>query len=427
MAFLGMKGTGDWAENERPENWRETILYLYPNGSAPITGILSMIGSERTDDPVFHWWTKTLPEQGGDVTNVYTDANLNSAYSGDNYSKGQTVYVKAAESVISEFAIDKQVLLRDKDNYSVDTTGYVTDRVLNGADSYISVKLIEDTSSANDLDGVDRMIITGNANEEGAEMPDSISYDPVEYDNYTQIFRNSLSISRTSRKTRLRTGDAYQERKRETLELHSIEMEKALIWGVKYSTTGPRNKPKRFTQGLRNFITSNEPENVDDFTSNADFSGDSWLQGGEEWLDDQLERIFRYGRPEKLGVVGSGAMKAINRLSKVSGDINLRPMTASYGLKVVEWITPFGTLYLKTHPLFSYEPTNRNSMIVMEPSKIKTRFIDDTTFYEDPQDDENRNNNRDGTEEEFLSELGWEYHHPPAFGYLNGFGQANTA
>ena len=41
MAFLGMRGTGDWATDERPKNYRQGILYLYPNGSAPLTGLLS--------------------------------------------------------------------------------------------------------------------------------------------------------------------------------------------------------------------------------------------------------------------------------------------------------------------------------------------------------------------------------------------------
>ena len=52
--FLGMRGTGDWATYQRPENWRETILYLYPNGSAPLTAILSKLREERVDDPIFH-------------------------------------------------------------------------------------------------------------------------------------------------------------------------------------------------------------------------------------------------------------------------------------------------------------------------------------------------------------------------------------
>ncbi len=64
MAFLGMRGTGDWAANERPENWRQGILRLYPNGMAPLTAILSKMKNSSTDDPVFHWWTKSLASQG---------------------------------------------------------------------------------------------------------------------------------------------------------------------------------------------------------------------------------------------------------------------------------------------------------------------------------------------------------------------------
>ena len=52
--FLGMRGSGDFTvEGQRPKNWREMILYLYPNGSAPLTAILSKMGSEKVDDPVF--------------------------------------------------------------------------------------------------------------------------------------------------------------------------------------------------------------------------------------------------------------------------------------------------------------------------------------------------------------------------------------
>jgi len=49
--FLGMRGTGSWAGDQRPYNWRQGILYLYPNGSAPLTAILSMLGEEKVDDP----------------------------------------------------------------------------------------------------------------------------------------------------------------------------------------------------------------------------------------------------------------------------------------------------------------------------------------------------------------------------------------
>lgn len=424
MAFLGMRGTGDWVANQRPENWRETILYLYPNGDTPLTGILSMMGSESTDDPHFHWWTKALPTQGGEATGIFVDAALSTAYNDDNYSTGQVVYVKGAEATIEEFRIGHTAKLRQEDDHRVDTTGEVIDRVLNGANSYIAVRLIENTSASNDITSIDRVLVSGNANEEGAEMPDAIAYDPEEFSNYTQIFRTPLDITRTARKTRLRTGDAYTEKKRETLELHGIEMEKSLIHGIKYSTTGANGKPKRYTQGLISFINEHAATNVADYTTDTDFAGDAWLTGGEEWLDAQLEQIFRYGRTEKLAICGSTTIRAINQLAKQSGQINLEPMTTDYGLQVVAWLTPYGTIYLKLHPLFSHEPTDRRSMIILEPEKIKWRYIDDT-FFRNDDEKSSRNRGRDGTNEEFLTEGGWEYHHPQAFGYLTGFGLEN--
>ena len=51
MAFLGMRGSGDWVTDQRPKNWREGILHLYPNGMAPLTAILSKMKEEKVDDP----------------------------------------------------------------------------------------------------------------------------------------------------------------------------------------------------------------------------------------------------------------------------------------------------------------------------------------------------------------------------------------
>ena len=60
MAIMGLRGTGDWGTDERPKNFRETILWLNPNGSAPLTAVLSKARSDSTNDPEFSWWTEKL-------------------------------------------------------------------------------------------------------------------------------------------------------------------------------------------------------------------------------------------------------------------------------------------------------------------------------------------------------------------------------
>jgi hypothetical protein len=64
MPFLGMRGNDDWVTDQRPKNWREMILFLYPNGSAPLTAVLAKSAESSVDDPEFNWWTKTLGSYG---------------------------------------------------------------------------------------------------------------------------------------------------------------------------------------------------------------------------------------------------------------------------------------------------------------------------------------------------------------------------
>ncbi|MFA5380299.1 MAG: DUF5309 family protein [Dehalococcoidia bacterium] len=434
MAFLGMRGNGDWVADQRPKSYRESILYLYPNGMVPLTAILAKLKSESVDDPEFNWWTKTLPTQSAAITGVYTDVALSSAYTSGGVV-GSVLYIKMAAASVAEFRIGHQVLLRDASDFTVDVNAKVIGKSTNGASSYIQVSLLEaddNSSYSHDLSDADRVIIIGNVNEEGAAMPSAIAYDPVKLYNYTQIFRTPLSITRTARKTKLRTGDQYKEAKREALELHSIEMERAFLFGQMLETTGADGKPERTTQGILNCLRANVPANVDDFMLNTAYDGKAWLDdgGGEDWLDAYLEVCFRYGSGDKLALCGSGALLGLNKLAKAGSHFTLTPTTKSYGINVVDWVTPFGTISLKTHPLFSMETSLQKSMLILEPSNLRYRYIDDTSFYGEGQAKQSgpgtNAGRRDGTVEEFLTEAGLEMHHPATMMFLNGVGGDNA-
>ena len=368
-----------------------------------------------------YWWTKSLPTQRATVTGVYTDAALGTAYVSGG-TAGATLYFKMSASDESQFRPGHEILLRDASDYSVDVVGKVVAVKSNGASSYLQVKLLEadDNSSSGDLSDCDTALVIGNMNSEGALPPNVIAYDSTKIYNYTQIFRTPLEITRTAKLTRLRTGDAYKEMKREALELHSIEMEKAFIWGIMTENTGDNGKPERTTRGLVNIVNSYASSNVSNYPD--DHSGDTWLTSGEDWMDESLEEMFRYGSTERLCFAGSSALLGIQRLVKNSGQFQISEKTVSYGIKVLEWVTPFGSIYIKTHPLFSYEATNRNTMLLFDPSDIKTRFITDTTFYPDGEKQNTGHNHYDGLKEEFLTEIGMEFHFPTGWGILHGVG-----
>src|SRR3990172_1796370 len=380
--FLGMRGNGDWVADQRPLNWRQQILYLYPNGMAPLTAILSMLGSEKVDDPQFHWWTQEQSAVAGAVAGVFTLPDLSVAYVSGG-AIGDVLYVQVTTVLANRIREGHKILLRDASDYRVDVVGKVTGVTRGTTNSVLAVRLLEadDNSPDNDLSDCDNFKIIGNINPEGGEMPDAIALNPTKVYNYTQIFRTPLSITRTARKTQLRTGDQYQKAKSEALEMHSWEMELAFLWGIRTENIGDNGKPERTTMGVINFIRQYAAANCDDYTLNATYAGQTWVTGGQTWLNNLLEQIFRYGAAEKLVLCGSGFLMGIDALAQAGGTINLQPGAKTYGMEIRQWLTPFGVINMKTHPLFSYDATTRNMGVVLEPKELTYRYIDDTSFY----------------------------------------------
>ena len=420
-------GTGDWVAGQRPMNWRQNILYLYPNGMTPLTAIMSMMSSKSVDDPQFHWWTETMGSVGGGIIGIFTDPACTIPYAGGGVL-GDTIYVSITALLANRIRIGHQILLRDASDYLVDVTGKVTGNTI-AAFGTLAVRLLEADDNAlptHDLQDADRFLIIGNINPEGGQMPDAVAMNPEYQYNYTQIFRTPLSITRTARLTRLRTGSDYQKAKREALEMHGIEQELAYLWGIRTQTIGDNGKPERTTLGLINFLRSQAAANCDDYRLNATYVGVPWTTGGETWLKTMFEQIFRYGAEDKLVLCGSGALLGIDALAMAGGQVNLQPAQKTYGMQIRTWITPFGTVHFKTHPLFSYDTTTRNMMVVFEPKTLTYKYITDTKFFGEStsaQHPEGYGSRRiDGTEEEFLTEAGIEMDHPIKGGVLNSVG-----
>lgn len=427
--FLGMRGDGDWVGDQRPMNWRQQILYLYPNGMAPLTAMLSMMGSSSVDDPQFHWWTQEQNAVLGPILAMCTDAGMTTPYVSGG-AEDSMLYLSISSDLAVRIRAGHQILMRDSSDMTVDVNGKVTSVTAGSPNSVVAVKLLEpdDNGAANghDLSDADNFKIIGNINAEGATMPDSIALNPVKVYNLTQIWRTPLSITRTARKTKLRTGDQYQKAKSEALEMHSWEMELSFIWGIRTEKTGSNNKPERTTMGVIPFVKQYAPANCVDYTLDPAYAGYSWIQGGDDWLNDKLEVVFRYGSSERLCLCGSGALVGIQKLAKTHGWMPLAPVPKTYGMDVRQWVTPFGVVNFKTHPLFSYDATTRYMMLLLEPKELEFKFIDDTTFFGESSAESHPKgygaSRKDATDEEYLTEAGLEFGLPQKCGVFNGVG-----
>lgn len=431
-AFFGMRGTGDWAANEVLENYRQGILRLYPNGSTIITGITSMMPSEKNDSCVYHWWEQSLPSQGGTFTagQIYTDSAMSSAYTSGGLEDA-ILYVKVAEAIADEFRPGLNCILRDADDVYVDCYAKVKAVDKNGASSRITVKLLEadDNSTSHDLSDADTILITGSSQPQGSPIPDAVAYNPTRITNYSQTFETALDLSRNAIRQNLRTEDAYKKTKADALELHGVQMERAWIYSIPTEKTGDNGKLEYTTGGIKWFLKTYASSNVLDYTlDTGSYAGKTWLEGGEDWMDDCMELLFRYGSDQKLCLCGSGALLGIQKLVKSNGNMQLIPGTSiGYGIKVTSWVTSFGEIMLKTHPLLSYQPTDRYSMIIIEPkNQLKYTYIDDTTFKPDENFMKGGNSSIDGKKESWLTDAGLKMFHPSKGMMLYGVGQDNT-
>jgi len=429
--FLGMRASNDYLTAERPENWREKIAMLSPNGKATLVALTAMMDKESTDDPHYHWFTEKLPEREATITGSFTDVLTTPYTSGG--SDGDAHYLQMSEIDSKHFLPGQQVLIRLSTDLLLDTNAEVIAVVQNGANSYVHVELMEDDDNGApnsiDLSDADTLKVTASMTAEGTTMPSSVDYDPTEFSSYTQIFETSLSITRTAAKTKLRTKKQYKRLRQKKLVLHGIDIEQAFVDGIQTIDTSG-SEPKRTTMGFVEFMRANAPANCVDYQRDATYSGDAWTTSGEVWLDALIEQCFRYGPEdggsgERIALCGGKALLAIQRLAKTSGTFELTKNIFVYGIKVFTWMTPFGDVHFKPYPLFNHFAATRNRVLVMDPSVFKYRYLDDT-FYKPDTTRKAGALSKDALEEEWLTECGLEFHHPDMHLVLDGVGLDNT-
>lgn len=434
MAVTGLRGTTSFSADgvlaRRPENWRETMTLLYANGQAPLTALLSLMPSKSTDDPIFHWFEKEQPNPNVTITGVYTDA-LSTAWTAAAKAQGDAVWVKMSAADVTHFKCGHIVTVMapassdlTKNKFQLLITATPT---ANGASSYVTGNIISVAFTSLASASYTAAMPTGTAHSEGATSGTSIAYDPSENSNYTQIFRNSLEATRTASKTRLRTGDAVAQAKKECLELHMIEMEKGfLLNGTKYATTGSNGQPLRITGGIRGAISTNKW----DFRAATGVGSTTWAGSEGDamknyfWLLDRLEELFRYGSSSKIAFTGNAAILAIQKLVLMSKgiQIHIEDKTLNYGFKVQNLTCPFGELLIKSHPLFNQNAVLRGEMTILDTDKMTYRYVDDTTYKPKIQA-----NDLDGEKSEYLTECGLELGFEKTHAVLNGLGNAPTS
>jgi hypothetical protein len=378
-AVAGVRGTGDWAADERPKNFREYILWRNPNGTMPLLGLMSKVGKEKTDDAEFSWWDEPVDlvrlrvnkasGYGTSDTNIVVDsADPDATDANRDNNWGLATHCVAGDLLMVEPTADAAAF----------TVEYLEVTSVQDGTS-LTVKRAAAGSTAASIPDDAYLLKIGSVFPEGTSAPKSSSRNPIKYKNYCQIFKNTYDVTKSAALTKTRTGDPLKnERKRKSYD-HARDQEMALLFGRASEVNGDNGKPKRTMDGLRRFIPTK---------TTTVFSGAVTFSGSNNFLDAAY-KVFDYDTDAgdtRIAVCGNGALNEINKVvaKDANSEIQFGESIKMYGMNLRELILPQGRLYLRTHPMLNRHSLYTKSMWLIDFSALKWRhFTGRDTDFED--------------------------------------------
>lgn len=396
--FAGLRGTASFGTDERPKNFREMILWMAPNGMAPLFALSARMKKEATDDPEFSWW-----EEVKDIGRV----TLNTAAI---TNETQTTLTVAAYQGRDAFQFQPGDILQ----VEVDNTAYSAELLkvssVTDATTIVVVRQYAGTVGTGGIANGAGLTRVGSAYSEGSGSPTVVSSNPTKFLNKTQIFKTPYELTGTAKETRFRTGDPLKNDQIRKSFVHSEKLEQAFFWGKVSEITGANGQPERTMAGLRSLIQSN----VTVFT--ADPTLDTFMNA--------VSPVFNYeaggAGDERIVYAGNGAINFLNKLvaSDSSVRVNYDGVIELYGQKLFKYVIPQGTLAIKSHPLFNVHPLYTYSMFVVNPMGLVYRPLKnrDTKIQKNIQA-----NDEDKQKDQWLTECSLELHYERTFAYIGGF------
>lgn len=452
MALLGLMTTAQLGSTYRPKNIRRKIFYMYPNGSAPLIGLLSMMKEEVTNDPEFKWYEKRMVEQR--TTQAYISGTTSLYVSVDSTFQTWTTatvnFVMAAGTQYgicvastTQFRVGHVIktLVLDASAASQELQGIVTYvDATNTRLAFICTRAATGTTAYNGATTGNEVLAIGSAQVEGGSSVSSsltlstleVYNTPTQVSNFTQIFTSNWQITGTAGKTAVwfDTRGVDPDQSKEAAVNHNRQMEYAYMFGYKSETTltvtNNNDKIVRTTGGVLYWLAlweagstyGNTAATADTDDTKRIITNSSGVLSAKTY-NKYLERAFRFNRNkqnELLCFAGNGALNVLAEMYAGKQTFTIQmPSSNTFGMTVVAHQTPFGTVYYKTHPLFNLNATLRFNMMFLDVTTIKYRPMAgrDTTLKKNQQP-----NNADFVEDGFLTETGYENASPESSMYI---------
>lgn len=302
------RGSQNILQSQRKVDMAEKVLELQPD-QQPLTVFTAKLNKRPTVNAKYSWVEDDLLPRYDRINN------------GGGYASGATSVV-----------VDNGTYFAADDIVYVSRTGELVQVTAVATNTLTIVRGVGSTAAA--LVDNDELIIIGSAQQEGANARSPKTTVPAEVINYTEIFRRSVEETKTLISSDQFTKPHDWDRQRAHISLeHQKDKELAFIFGRASEDTSGTH-PKRTTAGILNYIATNQTDAGGTLTEAEFFSA--------------MRPAFRYGSRDKLGLAAPLVVDVLNTYARGKVQVTNQDSN-SYGVQVVKYMSPHGTLNVTTH------------------------------------------------------------------------------
>jgi hypothetical protein len=339
--------TGNIAElNKR--SFSDTILRLFPNGSAPLFALTGQTGKATADSVTHGYFSKTME---------FSTLTINNG--AGELAADTTLTVDSTAGIVKGMMFHST---RTRENILVTTvTNATTVEVVRG----------KGRVAAADLNDDEVLIHIGNAHEQGSGRPTARRLSTIHVPNYTQIFRNAWALTDTARASMAEKGYSnIAESRSECAMFHAVDMESAMIWGqASMDTSG--GTPMHTTQGIIDALSQYAPTHVQTAGATTNFSQ----------LEDLLTPSFQYStdlgnNKERVLFTGAQGNKVLNDIGRKHANAEMTLQQNQMGMLFTSIKTYKGVIHIIEHPLFNGVGSDvGSSALVLDLAAIKLAYM----------------------------------------------------
>jgi hypothetical protein len=321
---VGIFNTSQQTTDSVKKSFSSLITRLAPNGSAPLFGITSMLKEETAYQFEHGYFSKTMvfPSMVMSGTQLNTDTTWTNVTDTTNVIPGMV------------FRND-----RTGENVLINTVPSATS---------VTVARAFGTVAAAAINNADKWYMVGNAFEEASLRPASLTIAMVRITNYTQIFRNTWAVSGTNAATDMIAGQGNMaESRNECALFHSVDIEKALLFGQKFLGT-KNSQPIHAMDGVINIVTVNAAGNVTTLGSTTTYTQ---LEAALDPAFNQVTDV--QGPPSRILFVGGTARRVLHQIFRLNSTYFIEGNITDWGLQFDSFKIPRGNYNIVEHSLLN--------------------------------------------------------------------------